>query len=386
MKVVGVAEPREYFRHRLVDQHSIPSGAVFHDWRELAERPRMSDVAIIATQDAMHAGPAIALAEKGYDLLLEKPMAPNEDDCARIVDAVKKAGVKLAVCHVMRYTDYTQRLKQCVDEGLIGKVLSIQHLEPVGYYHYAHSFVRGNWRNEKESSFMLLAKSCHDLDWLRYMMGTPCKSLASFGERSHFRPEEKPEGASDRCLDCPCEPDCPYSALKIYLRPFEEGKRGWPCDVMAPEQTLDTVMEALRSGPYGRCVYACDNDVVDHQVVSMQFQDGRTATFTMTAFTEMGHRKTRLFGSHGELWCDGHEIIHYDFLTDRKEPVNIPAMAESRLSGHGGGDFGLMRSFVEAISKNDPGLILSGPDESLETHRMVFAAERSRLRQTVEVL
>ena len=158
----------------------------------------MADAVIICTQDAMHAEPAVAFAKKGYAILLEKPMAPNEADCRRIVEAVKANGILFAVCHVMRYTRYTQMLKQVVDSGAIGEVVSLQHLEPVGYWHQAHSFVRGNWRNEQESSFMLLAKSCHDLDWIRYIMGEPCLSVSSFGALKHFNTSEKPAEAGER--------------------------------------------------------------------------------------------------------------------------------------------------------------------------------------------
>ena len=187
LKIVGVAEPKEFNRNWMVENHHLPADRVFVDWRELAQQPKMADAVIIATQDAMHVDPAVAFARLGYAMLLEKPMAPNEEDCQRITSAVKEAKILFAVCHVMRYTTYTQALKNLVDSGLIGEVVSLQHLEPVGYWHQAHSFVRGNWRNEKESSSMLLAKSCHDLDWIRYVMGENCRSVSSFGALKHLR-------------------------------------------------------------------------------------------------------------------------------------------------------------------------------------------------------
>ena len=377
-QIVGVAEPRERYRQRLVDTHRVPAENVYTDWKDIAERERFADAVIVATQDAMHAEPAVAFAEKGYHILLEKPMAPNEEDCRRIVGAAMKNGVLFSVCHVMRYTQYTQALKRIVDAGTIGEIVNIQHLEPVGYWHQAHSFVRGNWRNEQESSFMLLAKSCHDLDWLRYIMGVPCTAVSSFGTLKHFRAEEKPAGAADRCLECGCEPACPYSAKKIYLGRVEQGYTGWPVDVLTSDITLEGVTKALRTGPYGRCVYACDNDVVDNQVVNMLFDGGRTASFTMLAFTEQAHRKTRVFGTMGELYGDGTMIHHYDFLTDRTEVIDTEALDSSILGGHGGGDYGLMMSFVSAVAEADPAKILSGPEETLESHLMVFAAERAR--------
>ena len=383
VQIVGVAEPRNFYRQQMVGTHDIPSECVFTDWKAAAEKDKFADAVIIATQDAMHAEPAVAFARKGYHILLEKPMAPSEEDCRRIAEAALENNVILAVCHVMRYTRYTRKLKAVVDSGLIGEIVNLQHLEPVGYWHQAHSFVRGNWRNEAESSFMLLAKSCHDLDWIRYIMGASCQSVSSFGTLKHFRKEEQPEGAADRCLDCDIEPECPYSAKKIYLGRVAKGQTGWPTNVLTPDVTEENVIEALRTGPYGLCVYACDNDVVDNQVVNMLFEGGKTASFTMTAFNQSGHRQTRIFGTKGELYNDGSKIHHFDFLTDETNVIDTTTSDASILGGHGGGDFGLMHSFVSAVAENDPGKILSGPEESLETHRMVFAAERARRENTV---
>ena len=379
VKIVGVAEPRDYYREQMAEKHAIPPENVFSDWAGMAAKDKFADGVIIGTQDAMHVEPAVAFAEKGYQMLLEKPMAPDEAGCRTIVDAVKKAGVILAVCHVSRYAPFTQKLKEVLDSGVIGDIVNIQRFEPVGYWHQAHSFVRGNWRNEAESSFMLLAKSCHDIDWLRYMMGVPCKAVASFGSLRHFRKEEQPEGASDRCLDCKVEADCPYSALKIYLRDrLEKGQTGWPTSVLTPDVTVEGVTEALRTGPYGRCVYACDNDVVDHQVVSFWYEGDRSASFTMSAFAKARGRETHILGTKGELFCDGAVIKRFDFLTDETEEIDTTASDSSILGGHGGGDEGIMNAFVQAVAENDPGRILSGPDETLESHITVFRAEQAR--------
>lgn len=385
LKIVGVAEPNDYNRNWMVETHQLPARNIFKDWCEMAQQPKMADAVIIATQDALHVDPAIAFARLGYAMLLEKPMAPNEEDCIRITSAAKEAKILFAVCHVLRYTAYTQALKNLVDSGLIGEVISLQHLEPVGYWHQAHSFVRGNWRNEKESSAMLLAKSCHDLDWIRYVMGDNCRSVSSFGALKHFKKSQKPAEAGDaiRCLSCAYEPHCPYSAKKIYLGALARGYTGWPVDVVAPNPTVVSVTAALENGPYGRCVYECDNDVVDHQVVSLLFEHDKTATFTMTAFNKAAHRKTRIFGTRGELFGNGDTIEHFDFLTDETRVIPTETADASILGGHGGGDYGLMDRFVSAVAKNDPSIILSGADESLESHRMVFAAERARKEHRV---
>lgn len=383
MRVVAVAEPRPAYRERMADRYGIDPSLVFEDWTEVFDRPRLADAVVIATPDREHAGPAIAAAESGYHILLEKPMARTESDCIAIAGAVKKAGVLFSVCHPLRYTPHTQALREAVDSGMIGEIAGIQHLEPVGYWHQAHSFVRGNWRNEESSAFMLLTKSCHDLDWLRYMVGRPCVRVASFGSLFHFRPEQRPEGASDRCLDCPVEPECPYSAKQIYLEPARTGKRDWPVSMLAPDPTPKNVEEALRTGPYGRCVYGCDNDVVDHQVVSLEFESGITAGFTMTAFTKAEPRKSHIFGTLGHLYGDGSEIRHFDFLSDRTRLIPVHDEPPPALTGHGGGDYRLVDRFLRAAEEMDQAWILSGPAETLESHRMVFAAERSRIEGRV---
>ncbi len=383
VRIVGVADPREFYRQQLASQHNIPPEHVFTDWREAAAQPRFADGVIISTPDQVHVEPAIAFAGLGYHLLLEKPMALNAADCRRIVDAAHANGVMVAVCHVLRYTAYTQQVKALIASGRLGEIISLQHLEPVGFWHQAHSFVRGNWRNEAESSSMLLAKSCHDLDWISYIMDRRCTRVSSFGSLKHFRRAEQPQGAADRCLECDVEATCPYSAPRIYLERVRRGETGWPVAILTPDVTLEGVTEALRTGPYGRCVYACDNDVVDHQVVAMQFEGGAAATFTMMAFTRARPRETRIFGTRGELYGDGQTIEVYDFLTGQTETIDTQLSDGSILSGHGGGDEGLMRRFVAALSHNDPREILSGPDATLESHMMVFAAEQARREQRV---
>jgi predicted dehydrogenase len=218
-------------------------------------------------------------------------------------------------------------------------------------------------------------------------MGAACLRVSSFGSLRHFRPEFAPAGSAERCLDCSVEKTCPYSAIKIYLGRVRAGHRGWPVSVLTDDTTEEGVTKALREGPYGRCVYRCDNDAVDNQVVIMEFEGGRTATFTMTAFNPGSDRKTRIFGTRGQLEGDGNTIWHSDFLTDKTEAIDANAGSDGTIrSGHGGGDYQLARSFLEAVRDEDPAKILSGPMESLESHLMVFAAERSRLEgRIVEV-
>jgi predicted dehydrogenase len=378
VRVIGVAEPRDDWRERFVQRHAIPDENVFSDWREAAERERFADAVIIATPDHLHTEPAIAFAERGYHILLEKPMAPTEEECVRIAGAAKAHDILFAVCHVLVYTPYTRKVKSLIENGAIGTPVTIQHLEPVGYWHHAHAYVRGPWRKEAESSFMLLAKSCHDLDWISHVMDAPITRVSSFGSLYAFRPENAPPDTAERCLDCRLVGECQYSAKKVYLDVFDRGDPAWQVDVLAAELTHESVEQALREGPYGRCVYRCDNDVVDHQVVNVEFADGRTGVFTMAGFSKPeGNRETVIFGTHGELRCDGDTVTVYDFRTDEVTTYPIEVGNETIL-GHAGGDPAMIRSFVEALCTGDTSHLLSGADETLASHLTVFAAERAR--------
>ena len=390
LKIVAVADPDKYNRERIAREHNIPENMCFNSWEDFVRQPKMCDSVAICTQDNMHEEPAIACADLKYDILLEKPMAPTAEACRNIVAAVKRNNVMFAVCHVLRYTKYTLKLKELLDSGIIGDIVSVQHLEPVGYWHQAHSFVRGNWRNEAESSFMLLAKCCHDIDWLRGVIGKKCTAVHSFGSLRHFKKSEQPKGAASKCCDCPKEIEryCPYSAYKIYFTDrLTKGNTGWPTCVLTPEPTAETLSDAIKNGPYGRCVYECDNDVVDNQVVNLSFEDGSTASMTMTAFTTHHGRRTRIFGTRGMIEGDSTIITVYDFLHDTTTTVDTNIVNDGGiLSGHGGGDLGLMDAFVNAIATRDASYILSGTDETLESHLMVFAAEESRRKNTVSMI
>ncbi|XP_062871800.1 uncharacterized protein zgc:154075 [Trichomycterus rosablanca] len=388
MQVVGIADPRGFARKKLQEAHKVANENVFDDWHCVAEREKFADAVFICTPDRLHKEPAVALAKKGYHILLEKPMAVTLEDCTEIAEACIQSGVMLTVCHVLRYDPFISRIKVLIDSGAIGDVIHIQHLEPVGFYHFAHSFVRGNWRNEAESSFALLAKSCHDVDLIHHWAGRRCIKVSSFGSLSHFQKENKPPGASNHCLDCPVESDCAYSAKKIYLDRVKQGWVRWPvsvvCSTSIPD--IESVTEALRTGPYGRCVYECDNDVCSNQVVNMEFEGGLTASFTMVAFTEeICNRKTTIYGSKGELSYNGHELKVFDFLTQKstKHTVDINVPEGFDKGGHGVADYHLVDSFISAVTSGNPKLVQSGPKETLASHRLVFEAERSRLESRV---
>ncbi|XP_046879810.1 uncharacterized protein LOC124470113 isoform X2 [Hypomesus transpacificus] len=387
MQVVGVADPRKFAREILQKQHNIANENIFEDWHNIVQREKFADAVFICTPDRLHKDPAVALATKGYHVLLEKPMAVSTEDCTEIVETCIQSGVMLTVCHVLRYDPVIRKIKELIDSGVIGEVIHIQHLEPVGFYHFAHSFVRGNWRNEAESSFALLAKCCHDIDLIHHWAGgRRCLKVSSFGSLSHFRKECKPPGAGDRCLHCPVEGDCSYSARKIYLDRVKQGHTGWPVSVICPSSLpdIESVTDALKTGPYGRCVYECDNDVCTNQVVNMEFDGGLTASFSMVAFTEeICQRRTTIYGSKGELSYNGNEIRVFDFLTQRatKHKSNVPG--HFGMGGHSGADYHLVDAFISAVASGDASLIRSGPRETLRSHKLVFEAERARLESKV---
>lgn len=402
LKIVGVADPVAHRRNRLAEEHGImDKSLILDDWRGFVSKEKVADVAFICTQDKMHKEPSMALAQKGYHLLLEKPMAVYESDCEQIAEAAEAAGVMVAVCHVLRYYPPAIKVKEIIDKDLIGQVVTVDHRENILWWHFAHSFVRGNWRNVEGSTFSLLAKSCHDIDLIMFWLGDMrCTKIHSFGGLYHFKKDQKPPGAAgvNACFDCPAgvEKACPYSAKKIYLERYPVEKPKWPmsvvCDVEdVPGGYRNSLTKALQSGPYGRCVYECDNNVVDHQVVSMEFESGANASFTMNAFTKNMCRETRICGTKGELRWDGSPdapIVVHDFTTDQEtlhHPDKIvPEM--SRLKGHGGADFFLISAFVRAVAFGDPTMVSSGIRDSLRSHKLVFAAEKSRLNNTIETV
>lgn len=377
--LVAVADPLPVARAHA--QRGFGDVREYADWRELMADASDIDAVLVTTQDRDHLEPALAVARAGLALLVEKPLGVTAAECEQIVAAVEQSGVMFAVGHVMRYMPYTDLVRRIIESGRIGRVINIQHLEPVGWWHAAHSYVRGNWGNTARSSPMLLAKSSHDIDWITYVTGKRIEQVSSFGSRAHFRESEAPVGAGMRCMNCSIEPDCPYSAKKIYLDLSRRaGGIVWPATVVTEGDTEDDLIAALEDGPYGRCVYHCDNDVVDHQVVAMRFDDGTAGTFTMTAFSEHMGRRTQIFGTRGSLDGDGESVEVFDFNTAEKERIELDvAGAADAGGGHSGGDAGLISAFVRAVATGDPTLIRSGAAETLASHLAVFAAEESRI-------
>ncbi|NUP98631.1 MAG: Gfo/Idh/MocA family oxidoreductase [Armatimonadetes bacterium] len=371
LRLVAVAEPDPEKLARAAAAHGIPPERCFRDWQELLAQPQLAPGLINATMDQVHVPSTIAALEAGYHVLCEKPMATTPHDCVRLVRAAERAGRQLQICHVLRYAPFWMAIKQVIERGELGQLWQVQHTENVVYWHQAHSFVRGNWGNEERSAPMILAKCCHDLDLLVWQLG-PCRRLSSFGHLSCFREEQAPPGAGQRCLDCGIEPDCPYSAVRLYLN----DKTGWPQNTISVDQSLEARRRALETGPYGRCVWRTDNSVVDHQVINLEFGEGVLVAFTMHGFSHENTRTVRYGGSRGTL--RGHEsgkLELHTYLPQDCQPVDYEARSDGH--GHGGGDSGLMADFVETL-RNPGREVLTGARASLESHLIAFAAEESR--------
>jgi len=332
----------------------------------------------------LHYAPAMMAIEKKYDILLEKPVSPEPSECKEIAEYANKNNVKIIVCHVLRYTRMFKILKDIIDSGKLGEIMSINHEECVGNVHQSHSFVRGNWGNSKRSSCMLLQKSCHDMDILQWLLGKQCKKVQSFGTLSYFKSENAPAGSPEYCIEgCPEADNCPYNAVKLYL---DDKENDWfrTTSTREADPTDEMVEKALRTTQYGKCVYKCDNDVVDHQVVNLLFEDDVTITFTMAAFNK-GGRFIHIMGTGGELHAaiDGDSPISiYDFKTGKTETIEMSAM-DGIVGGHGGGDDGIIETLFEYINGVYTGKSVSSINDSCNNHLIVFAAEQSRLSDTV---
>lgn len=382
LDIVGVAEPIDVRRERFSTQHKIPEKHQYVTWEHVFEQPKFADVVIITTPDDLHYGPAMQALELGYDLLLEKPIAQSWRECEDILNQQKKYKRIVAVCHVLRYAPYFQKIKEVIDSGHFGRLISVQHFEPIEHTHMAHSYVRGNWRREDETNPIILAKSCHDMDILRWWIGRSCTRIQSFGNLTWFREENAPAGSTARCTDgCAIERKCPYSAIRIY---YDRRERNHVFDLPRdPDKQPEAVMHNLKNGPYGRCVYRCDNDVMDHQICAMQFKDDITVTFNMEAFTHYEGRKTRIMGALGDLYGDETVMYIGNFETREVEKWNVHDHTDLD-SGHGGGDWRLVRDFLRSVEARDASLLTSSLDASMESHLMCFKAEESRKAMQVK--
>lgn len=371
--VVAVAEPDSARRDAIGDAHGIPADRRFATWQELLAQPKLADVAINTTMDREHIASAVTAMRGGYHMLLEKPMATSLEDCVTIDRVRRETGRIVSVCHSLRYHALYAEIRRVLRSGAIGEIVSLDQLEGVEHIHQSHSFVRGNWGNEERSTFMLLAKSCHDIDIIADLIDLPCERVSSYGELKFFNEAHAPQGAPNYCVEgCPVAEKCPYYAPKIYGT-----DSGWAHHAGLAGLPRPELIRQLATSPYGRCVFRTDNDVVDHQVVAMDFEGGVTATFTMTAFTPFGDRVLRIHGTRGYLEAKiGQRTLDvWEFWEgNRHTRIELPETE----GAHGGADAEVMRRLIEAVQLEDPSSVTTSTYASLQSHAIVFAAERSR--------
>ncbi len=378
LKIVAVAEPDQDRRERFARDYNIPKESVFSNWKDLLDRPQMAPVLINATMDRSHFESAMLALDKGYHILQEKPMATDAVSCVRLARKVKETGKILQLCHSLRYNPFFTALKKIIDGEEVGDLVTFEHNEHIAFWHYAHSFVRGNWSREAQSSPGLLSKSCHDVDVLCWLTGRLPVKVSSFGSLTHFRADRVDASIPKRCTDgCPIEPKCPFSAIEMYLSDNTE----WPVSVISTDLSHEGRLKALREGPYGRCVYHCDNDVVDHQVSLYEFKDGMTIGFQMHGHSHNNIRTMRLSATEATIrgYLEKRELEVNYYHSGRSETISTGGPDDH----HGGGDTLMIHDFIDLVRNDRPDQVVASAQESCDSHLLVFATEAARKENRV---
>jgi predicted dehydrogenase len=383
LRFVAVADPHEGRRNRFADEHAIPTGQRFAHWEDLFARPRLAEACFNATMDRMHRESALAALDAGYHLMLEKPMADTPAGCLELEAHAQARGLLLQICHPLRYTPFYTRVKEVLASGRIGRIVSLTMHENVGYWHFAHSYVRGNWRRLDESGPMILTKCCHDMDIAAWLVDAPVHQVSSFGSLRTFRAENAPEGAPARCTDgCPVEASCPFFAPAFYMG----AGIGWPTSTISVDTSLEARRRALETERYGRCVFRCDNDVVDNQAVTAEFMDGTVFDFFVRSNSVECFRTIRVVGERGEL--NGHfeknEMLVSEFGQGYSDKARHEVIRTAVWDGgHGGGDVGAIGNFLRCLDSRDRQGMAHSLRIAVEGHLLAFAAEQARVERRV---
>jgi len=393
LKIIGVADPNEIRRERFAEKYEIAPEMQFYDADALAEKPRLADAIINGTMDQDHVKTAIPLLKRGYDMLLEKPFAVEEGEMRALAACAKENGNKVMICHVLRYAPFYNSIKRELAGGVIGDIMNIQLSEHVSYHHLSASFVRGPWRNAKKTgASMLLAKCCHDIDMMMWLMGADKPvSVASFGGKFQFRPENAPKEAGTVCMkDCPLVDTCVYSAKRLSLDHPNRWVRTW--DGLEHLETItqeDRIAYLKGDTPYGRCIYKCDNDIVDHQSVMVQFASGATGTHNLVGSSSQAMRKLHIIGTKGEIYgnfenskytislIDPSPDAHAGECRRTEVDLNITGDMSGAYGGHGGGDMRLVDDFVSYVSGREASIACTSIFDSVAGHLCVYLADRS---------
>lgn len=381
--ISAIAEKNIDRRDRIANLWDLPQEYRFNDWRDALKQRDLADVAVITVTDELHLDVASYALDQGYDLLLEKPIACSIEDCITLERKVRETKRRVILGYVLRYSDYYSQIKTLLNAKAIGDIVSLCHVEAAGHIQGSHSYCRGNWSNIDQSCAMIVQKCCHDFDQIVWWLNKPCEAVSSFGGLNHFTAENRPKGASDRCITCPdtIERNCPYSAIRLYQ---ERGNLHYALLDSSPKG----IQEELRTGRYGRCVYACDNNAVDHQIVNMRFQGNISAVLLMETYSYNQERSTRIFGTKGEIICDQYSITVKDFITRTTTVWNSQEESKQRNgaeSRHGGGDYGLMRELYRAYNHDTAEQWAHRFSLAMESHFIAFAAAESQTQHGVLV-
>ncbi|WP_227462032.1 Gfo/Idh/MocA family protein [Culturomica massiliensis] len=378
VELVAVVDPNEARRQHYATSFKLLPARCFASWEDFLSGPKVADAVFLCTPDHLHYRPAMMALEKGYHILLEKPIAQSWQQCLDIVQKARENNCIVGVCHVLRYHPYFRKIREVIDSGKLGEMITLNHQEEVGIERMTHAFVRGLWRREEETNPMILSKACHDLDLLVWLTGKKCREVSSFGSLKWFKESNAPAGSTARCTDgCLVEKTCPYSAIHLYYR-----QKRWLRHFDLPEEgdADEVILKELREGPYGRCVYRCDNDVVDHQVVSMRMENDVTVNFSMDAFTREGARKTHIMFSGGELSGNEKSLTIKYFQPGLTDEVYDFTDSSGECNYHGGADLYIVGDFIRSIREKNPDALLTNIETSLESHRIAFEIEKKRLQ------
>ena len=372
------------------EAHGVPETGWFYSDEEFFAAHPAVDVVFICTRDRMHFSQAMRAMDAGYHLLLEKPAGVTARECRLLKEKADETGRIVVLCHVLRYAPGYRKIKELIDSGVLGEIMTIQAIEQVSCWHQAHSFIRGNCGVVENSSPLFLQKCCHDMDMITWLTGKHCRRVSSFAHLTHFTPENAPAGAPERCTqDCPVKDSCVYNAVQYYYtNGICRGETGWPHEMVVPvDYTPENMYRALEQGPYGRCVYRCGNDAVDHQVVNLDMEGDLLVNFTMSTFTGQNGRRLHIMGTKADIMADmdGSRTIELRVFGKEPEIIDITALAAD-LSGHGGGESHMLYSLAEAIRRGKADPDLSTIQDSIESHYICLAAEESRMNQGSSVV
>lgn len=386
LSIVAVCDNDPIKLESAKEEFDLSCDVCFEDYNDLFSLGKIADCVIIANYDQEHFDATIKAINLGYDILLEKPISNNLEECIKIRNLANEKNVKVIVCHVMRYTSYYMYLKKLLKDGVIGDLVAIEQTEDVGYWHMAHAFVRGNFRNSDTTSPMILQKCCHDFDLIMYLTEERPVSLTSFGGLRFFNNKNCPKNATDYCIDC--KEECVFNAVNFYVDLYKDKIKNnldpnvWPLSQVAEDPTEEKIIANLRSSNWGKCVFKSDNNVVDHQFTTMRLEKGTIATLTMIGFSNDGGRQTHCYGTKGEIYLDEQrKTIEISIFGQKKTTTHFAELSND-FSGHGGGDNEMMREFVECMHSSTKKMT-SSIDLSVDSHILAFASEYSRLNNSV---